>query len=63
MPADNGSAITGAYLEDETARQFFDLRVKDDRQLLLVPTQEALDNAKGVKSSYSSKLSRRLMQR
>ena len=37
-------------------RQFFDLRVKDDRQLLLVPTQEALDNAKGVKSSYSSKI-------
>ena len=56
MPVDNGSAITGAYLEDETARQFFDLRVKDDRQLLLVPTQEALDNAKGVKSSYSSKI-------
>lgn len=56
MPADNGSAITGAYLEDETARQFFELRVKDDRQLLLVPTQEALDNAKGVKSSYSSKI-------
>ena len=56
MPADNGSAITGAYLEDETARQSFDLRVKDDRQLLLVPTQEALDNAKGVKSSYSSKI-------
>lgn len=56
MSADNGSAITGAYLEDENARQFFDLRVKDDRQLLLVPTQEALDNAKGVKSSYSSKI-------
>ena len=56
MPADNGSAITGAYLEDENARQLFDLRVKDDRQLLLVPTQEALDNAKGVKSSYSSKI-------
>ena len=56
MPADNGSVITGAYLEDENARQFFDLRVKDDRQLLLVPTQEALDNAKGVKSSYSSKI-------
>ena len=56
MPADNGSAITGAYLEDENARQFFDLRVKDDRQLLLVPTQESLDNAKGVKSSYSSKI-------
>ena len=56
MPADNGSAITGAYLEDENARQFFDLRVKDDRQLLLVPTQEALDNAKSVKGSYSSKI-------
>lgn len=56
MQRDNGSTITGAYLEDETARQFFDLRVKDDRQLLLVPTQEALDNAKGVKSSYSSKI-------
>ena len=56
VPKDNGVAITGAYLEDENARQFFDLRVKDDRQLLLVPTQEALDNAKGVKSSYSSKI-------
>ena len=56
MQRDNGSTITGAYLEDENARQFFDLRVKDDRQLLLVPTQEALDDAKGVKSSYSSKI-------
>ena len=56
VPKDNGVAITSAYLEDENARQFFELRVKDDRQLLLVPTQEALDNAKDVKSSYSSKI-------
>lgn len=55
-PEDNGAAITGAYLEDETARALFDLRVKDDRTLLVVPTQAAIDGAKGVKSSYSSKL-------
>ena len=55
-PEDNGAAITGAYLEDETARTLFDLRVKDDRTLLVVPTQAAIDGAKGVKSSYSSKL-------
>ena len=55
-PQNSGTVITDAYLEDETARQFFDLVVKDDRQLLLVPTQEALDNAKNVKSSYSSKI-------
>lgn len=55
-PEDNGAAITGAYLEDETARVLFDLRVKDDRTLLVVPTQAAIEGAKGVKSSYSSKL-------
>ena len=55
-PEDNGAAITGAYLEDETARTLFDLRVKDDRTLLVVPTQAAIEGAKGVKSSYSSKL-------
>lgn len=55
-PEDNGAAITGAYLEDETARAIFDLRVKDDRTLLVVPTQAAIEGAKGVKSSYSSKL-------
>ena len=55
-PEDNGAAITGAYLEDETARALFDLRVKDDRTLLVVPTQAAIEGAKGVKSSYSSKL-------
>ena len=55
-PEDNGAAITGAYLEDETARALFDLWVKDDRTLLVVPTQAAIEGAKGVKSSYSSKL-------
>lgn len=55
-PEDNGAAITGAYLENETARALFDLRIKDDRTLLVVPTQAAIDGAKGVKSSYSSKL-------
>lgn len=55
-PEDNGAAITGAYLEDETARALFDLRLKDDRTLLVVPTQAAIEGAKGVKSSYSSKL-------
>lgn len=55
-PEDSGAAITGAYLEDETARALFDLRVKDDRTLLVVPTQAAIEGAKGVKSSYSSKL-------
>lgn len=56
-PQDNGAAVTGAYLEDEEARALFDLKVKDDRQLLLVPTQQALDApAKEIKSSYTSRL-------
>lgn len=55
-PEDNGAAITGAYLEDETARALFDLRVKDDRTLLVVPTQAAIEEAKSVKGSYSSKI-------
>lgn len=56
-PQDNGAAVTGAYLEDEEARALFDLKVKDDRQLLLVPTRQALDApAKEIKSSYTSRL-------
>ena len=55
-PEDNGAAVTGAYLEDETARALFDLRVKDDRTLLVVPTQAAIEGAKSVKGSYSSKI-------
>ena len=56
-PQDNGAAVTGAYLEDEEARALLDLKVKDDRQLLLVPTRQALDApAKEIKSSYTSRL-------
>lgn len=54
-PENNGAAIIGAYLVDEEAQRYFDLRVKDDRHLLLVPTEEALAaSAKEIKSSYTS---------
>ena len=51
---DNGVAITGAFLEDEAARQIFDLKVKDDRHLLLVPTQAAIDGTVPVSKKMTS---------
>ena len=53
---DNGVAITGAFLEDEAARQIFDLKVKDDRHLLLVPTQAAIDGAVPVSKRVTSRV-------
>ena len=53
---DNGVAITGAFLEDEAARQIFDLKVKDDRHLLLVPTQEAIDGTVPVSKKMTSRV-------
>ncbi len=53
---DNGVAITGAFLEDEAARQVFDLKVKDDRHLLLVPTQAAIDGAVPVSKKMTSRV-------
>ena len=53
---DNGVAITGAFLEGEDARQVFDLKVKDDRHLLLVPTQAAIDGAVPVSKKMTSRV-------
>ena len=53
---DNGVAITGAFLEDEAARQVFDLKVKDDRHLLLVPTQAAIDGTVPVSKKMTSRV-------
>ena len=53
---DNGVAITGAFLEDEAARQIFDLKVKDDRHLLLVPTQAAIDGTVPVSKKMTSRV-------
>lgn len=53
---DNGVAITGAFLEDEDARQVFDLKVKDDRHLLLVPTQAAIDGTVPVSKKMTSRV-------
>ena len=53
---DNGVAITGAFLEDEAARQIFNLKVKDDRHLLLVPTQAAIDGTVPVGKRVTSRV-------
>lgn len=53
-PQDNGVAITGAKFADETVRSLFDLQVKDDRTLTLIPTQAAIAAGQTLKSSYSS---------
>lgn len=53
---DNGVAITGAFLEAEAVRQVFDLKVKDDRHLLLVPTQAAIDGTVPVSKKMTSRV-------
>lgn len=53
-PENNGAAVTEAYLADRTAQKYFQLRVKDDRTLLLVPTARALAEAKSIKSTLTS---------
>ena len=55
-PEDNGVSVTSARFEDEAAEGAFDLVVKDDRTLLVVPKQTAIDNPGSVLSSYTSKV-------
>ena len=55
-PEDNGVSVTSARFEDAAAEGAFDLVVKDDRTLLVVPKQTAIDNPGTVLSSYTSKV-------
>ena len=52
--ANNGAAITGAEFIDEATSDLFDIFVKDDRTLEIVPKYDALTNAGAVGSSYKS---------
>ncbi|MGM9660342.1 MAG: leucine-rich repeat domain-containing protein, partial [Faecousia sp.] len=54
--ANNGVAVTSARFENETMAKRFDLMVKDDRTLLVVPTDEAVNNPSSVAGSYTSKV-------
>ena len=54
--ANNGVAITEARFENADASMWFDLVVKDDRTLSVVPKQTAIDNPGKVKGSYTSKV-------
>lgn len=58
LPTDNGVAVAWAEFADENLRDFFELKVADDRTLLIVPTKHALgiglDTPKEIKGSYSS---------
>ena len=53
---DNGVAIESAAFADEKAAAVFDLAVKDDRTLLVVPKASAINNPKPVAGSYTSKV-------
>lgn len=55
-PEDNGVAISSARFEDEQMDALFALAVKDDRTLLVVPRQTAVDNPNTVGKSYSGKV-------
>ncbi len=55
-PEDNGVAIESARFENGTMAKYFQLTVKDDRTLLVVPTEEAIQNPKSVAGSYTSKV-------
>lgn len=55
-PEDNGVAVTSARFEDEQMDALFALTVKDDRTLLVVPRQTAVDNPNTVGKSYSGKV-------
>lgn len=52
-PADNGAAIESAYFTDPAVAELFELSVKDDRTLLVVPTQAALTQKISGKFSSS----------
>ena len=47
-----GVAINSAKFTDDEIAKLFDLVVLDDRTVQIVPTAEALENAKAVKGSY-----------
>ena len=46
------AAVSEAYFTDETLANLFEIRMLDDRTAQIVPTAEALANAKAVKGSY-----------
>ena len=56
MVSNFGVAIDSAAFADEKTASFFDLIVKDDRTLRVVPKQSAIDNPKSVAGSYTSKV-------
>ncbi len=53
-PEDNGIAIKSARFMDPAAAEKFDLAVVDDRRVAVVPKDSSIENAKAVKSSYTS---------
>ena len=53
-PEDNGIAIKSARFTDPAAAEMFDLTVVDDRRVAVVPKDSSIENAKAVKSSYTS---------
>ena len=53
-PEDNGIAIKSARFTDPAAAEMFDLAVVDDRRVAVVPKDSSIENAKAVKSSYTS---------
>ena len=53
-PEDNGIAIKSARFTDPAAAEMFDLAVVDDRRVAVVPKNSSIENAKAVKSSYTS---------
>ena len=52
----SGVAVVSARFENEAANQRFELVVKDDRTLLVVPRQSAIEKPSGVGKSYSSRI-------
>ena len=55
-PEDNGVAIDSAEFVDDKTAAMFDLAVKDDRTLQVVPKQAAIDSPKSVSGKYTSKV-------
>ena len=53
---DQGVAMDSARFEDEAVARLFDLVVKDDRTLVVVPGEEAVSNPGNVANSYTSKV-------
>ena len=53
---DQGVAVDSAQFEEEAVARLFDLVVKDDRTLVVVPGEEAVSNPGNVANSYTSKV-------